>query len=48
MGLPGFLCRPYTKHGILIPYTLIKKRAAFTLLENIALDVETRTIKGRK
>jgi hypothetical protein len=51
MGLPGFLSRPLSppsEHGILIPYTLIGKRATFTLLENIAFDIETPTVKRRK
>jgi hypothetical protein len=51
MGLPGFLpttlSRP-SEHGILIPHTLIRKRATFTLLKNTALDIETPTVKRRK
>jgi hypothetical protein len=47
-GLAGLSSQAFTKHGILIPCTLISKRAAFTLLENTAPNVETSTIKGRK
>jgi hypothetical protein len=51
MGLSGFPPRPLSRpseHGILIPYSLIRKRATFTLLEDTAFDIETPTVKRRK
>jgi hypothetical protein len=51
MGLPGFSLEAvprWREHGILIPHTLIGKRAPFTLLEDTALDIETRAVKRRK
>jgi hypothetical protein len=45
-GLARLSSGPCHEHGILIPYTLIRTRAAFTLLENTALDLETPIIKG--
>jgi hypothetical protein len=50
-GLVGFLPAALVttnEHGILIPYTLMRKRATFTLLENTAIDIETPTVKRRK
>jgi hypothetical protein len=47
-GLAGLSAQGLSEHGILIPRILIRKRAAFTLLENTVLDVETPAIKGRK
>jgi hypothetical protein len=44
---PGALSRS-PEHGILIPYGLIKRRATFTLLQNIVFDIETPTVKRRK
>jgi hypothetical protein len=36
------------EHGILIPHTLIRKRATFTVLEDIAFEIETPALKRRK
>jgi hypothetical protein len=44
---PAAFVRP-SEHGILIPHTLMRKRATFTLLENTAFDIETPTVKRRK
>jgi hypothetical protein len=46
-GLPGFPPTVRTRYFD-TAYTLIRKRATFTLLENTAFDIETPTVKRRK
>jgi hypothetical protein len=47
-GLAGLSSSRSSEHGILIPHSLIRKRATFTLLEDTAFDIETPAVKRRK